>query len=201
MSNDARQKEFKMRTIEKQIYVYAELSQKAQEKALANYNESEDYVQDTYSQVDILAMLGFIETKVHCSGFYSQGDGSCFEGVWYPENMDIDKIKTEYPQWTELHSIADHFNAIKTEYTKAYRAKVIQCGRYYHENAMTLVEFIDDENEDIDYDSSFMDTCKSLARLFHKQFEEDYEYRTSEIAFQEHCANNEREFYEDGSSY
>ena len=93
MSNDARQKEFKMRTIEKQIYTYAELTQKAQEKALANYNESEDYVQDTDSQVEILAMLGFIEAKVYCSGFYSQGDGSCFEGVWYPENMDIDKIK------------------------------------------------------------------------------------------------------------
>jgi hypothetical protein len=157
-----------MRTIE----TYAELTQKAQEKALAKYNV-QGYVHDTDSQLEILAMLGFDDPKVHWSGFYAQCSGSCFEGVWYPKNMDIEDIKNQYPQWTELHTIAKNLSDIIAEYPTIYNVSVIHSGGHYNENSMTM-QCIDDESEDVAYESQFMEECKSLARLFHKQIENEF---------------------------
>ena len=76
-------KDFIMRTIAVNIYKYDELSPEAQEKALEYYATINTDFEWYDSTIDFwcenLALLGFTNAKVHFSGFYSQGDGACFD--------------------------------------------------------------------------------------------------------------------------
>ena len=73
-----------MRTIELKVYKFNELSDEAKAKVLERHrNWNVDYT-DWYDCVyeiwqEKLAAVGFDDAKIHFSGFWSQGDGACFD--------------------------------------------------------------------------------------------------------------------------
>jgi hypothetical protein len=73
-----------MRTISVNVFKYKELSKKAQEKVLEKYRdintEDQEWYEFTLDEWKTkLAEKGFTEADIHFSGFWSQGDGACFD--------------------------------------------------------------------------------------------------------------------------
>jgi hypothetical protein len=77
-----------MRTIEKTIYEFDELSDKAKAKALDHCREwqtEHDWWDCQYENfIEKITEHGYSvdPKKIHFSGFWSQGDGACFEGTF-----------------------------------------------------------------------------------------------------------------------
>lgn len=108
-------------TIETTIYQFDELSDDAKQRARAWYREasaddsfwSEHVIDDAATACE---RMGFnvrqrpvklmgggtrLEPAIYFSGFWSQGDGACFEGSWSPETiMPREQFCAEYPaEW------------------------------------------------------------------------------------------------------
>jgi hypothetical protein len=185
-------------TIEVKLYKFDKLSNKAKEKAKDWYREVSqhdpfhEFVYDDFKEV--AARLGFdIGTRtenyhiiggksgsrqrdtIYFSGFASQGDGACFEGIWQPhpplENSSkktfptfLEAIKDHAPQDETLHGIAiqldkarkwvaDHNGAGAIPGTKSdmrvcnVTVKITQKGNYCHDGCMDF-DFRDNEWED-----------------------------------------------------
>lgn len=72
-----------MRTKELTVYSYSELSETAKEKARNWYIENccdyewYDFILEDWKEK--LAEIGFTNAKIYFTGFWSQGDGACFD--------------------------------------------------------------------------------------------------------------------------
>lgn len=99
-----------MRTIEKTVYQYEELSDKAKEKARAWYLDGEEFDADCTigDAVTIAGLLGIAidtraamptsgklrqEPRIFYSGFSSQGDGALFEGFYRYKEGSVDAVR------------------------------------------------------------------------------------------------------------
>ena len=182
--------------VEVKLYKYDELSEKAKEKAREWWkraSEHDEFWDSTYDDFkEIAARMGFdIGTRTenwHCtdgrsgsrqrdtiyfSGFWSQGDGACFEGTWQPHPPLENSSKKTFPSFRE--AVQDHAPKdetlinIATELDKArdwvakhnaasgdpkgncrfchVTAKITQRGHYNHSGCMDF-EFRDNEWED-----------------------------------------------------
>src|SRR3990167_3827578 len=107
-----------METIEVKVYQFDELNEEAKEKARAwfregNQNDSfyAESVIDDAKQIGKL--MGIDISKVYYSGFWSQGDGACFEGSYAYKKGSLKAIREYAPQDTELHRIATELAMIQ----------------------------------------------------------------------------------------
>jgi len=131
-----------MKTKTINLYTFDELPKEAQEMALRknrDFNVEGDWSSDqTEASEELLNGLGFENVKIMFNGFYSQGDGACFEAT-----MDNDGLK----------KFMDHYRLAK-RYAKVYEAiqrtdkfgifvniKIKHSGRYYHEYMTDLIDY------------------------------------------------------------
>lgn len=85
-----------MKTLTTTLYTFDELSEETQKKVLDNLRHTN--VEDGFQWYDFvyemwkekLAAKGFIDAKIYFSGFWSQGDGACFDCL----EFDLDKLMT-----------------------------------------------------------------------------------------------------------
>lgn len=152
-------------------------------------------LQDNYIHVD----------RVHFSGFWSQGDGACFEGYVsdFPEYMDKHYQPEQYPM---VRKLLDKGGSV---YFKCKHS-----GHYYHEycveygyGADRLEDVLDthsevqeaaikvlDEKLDKELDlleEDLKDTFRDHMRKLYKDLQEQYEYYTSDKAIWETIVANE----------
>jgi hypothetical protein len=66
------------------------------------------------------------------SGFWSQGEGACFEGYWSHAKGAVARIRDYAPQDATLHSIADRLKAIQRRNFYQLAAEISRRGHYYH---------------------------------------------------------------------
>jgi len=141
-----------MRTVETTVYQFDELSDKAKEKAREWFREAsahDEFWEFVYEDAATIAELMGINLRqkpvklmgggtrydpcIWFSGFWSQGDGACFEGSWeWRENAGA-KVREHAPQDTELHRIADELAGYK-----GMSASVKHSGHYYHSGCMDI---------------------------------------------------------------
>ena len=99
----------KVITTSKIVYSFNELSPEAQEKALDDnrYSNTEcyDWWEGVYDIAEIAAEILGIElgskngdVSIFFNGFYTQGSGSSFEGVYRYAKGCLKKIKKEFPE-------------------------------------------------------------------------------------------------------
>lgn len=161
-----------MKTIEIKLYDFNELSEKAKEKAKAQWYECEDY---PFLEDDLIescqeylrqAKVKFQDIAVLYSLGYSQGDGLCFTGT-------ISKGK----------------NSLVL--THNYR--------YYFATSVTMTFYKNgeevDENEELK--NIYLDTCRQLE----KEGYDILEYRMDDDEFSEHCEVNGYTFEENGTMH
>ena len=143
-----------MHTIETQAFAYEELNEEAKENAREWYKRGElnqDWHEYIYDDAKACAaLLGINIDKIYFSGFYSQGDGACFDGSYSYKKGALTAIKAYAPLDTTLHEIARELQAIQKPAFYRLCAEVEHSGRYYHENC---TEFTITNNGEYFFDS------------------------------------------------
>jgi len=145
-----------MRIIETPVYDFTELTDAAKDKARAWFRETIDYewwdsVYDDFERIcpilgvtlatrTVRLMGGGTRQKpcIWFSGFWSQGDGACFEGSYAYAPGTSRRIRDYAPQDTELHRIADALQALQKPNFYQLTASFRQTGRSCHAYAMAF---------------------------------------------------------------
>ena len=138
------------------------------------------------------------------SGFWSQGDGACFEGYWSHSKGAAARIRDYAPTDATLHGIADWLQAIQRRNFYQLRAEATHRGRYQHEYCMAIsVERDSQTYQDMtaDAEETVMEALRDLARWLYRQLEREYDYLTSDEAVDEAIVANEYSFTVDGKRF
>lgn len=138
------------------------------------------------------------------SGFWSQGDGACFEGCYRYQKAAGRKIREHAPQDYELHRIASALQAIQRHHFYHLRAEIVHHGRYYHEYCMAIEVALDSSDVQgmiADAADGVVELMRDLARWLYRQLEREYEYLTSNEVVDEAIIANGYTFTEDGRRF
>ena len=196
-----------MRTIEKTVYQFSELSEKAKETVLNKYRENFDF--EFYSECIIenfkekLENIGFNDVEIYYSGFSSQGDGACFTYSFIDRKL--------FDKFLNTLKIKESIKSVFEKYIHE-SSKGTHKGMYYHERSI-----LHDVNFDFDfhfnrhpllyeYIYSFLsefeeyiqDYCIELSCELYSILEKQY-YSCMEDSFLiEEIESNGYEYYENG---
>lgn len=204
-----------MRTIEKEVFTYDELDERAKERALELFSASvctdlDDY-QHTLDDAEHIASLIGIDLDVlpsnnpkakgrpciYWSGFYSQGDGASFEGTYRYKSGALKAIKDFAPHDNELHRIAKSLQEVQRRFFYKLEARVK--ARNSRHTMDIDVTYVDDMWRDVSSAESEISTLlHDFADWIYDRLRDEYEYRTSREVLEEDIRFNEYEFYEDG---
>jgi len=208
----------KKRVTETTVYQFDELSDEAKEKAREWYRQgncddsfwSECAIDDAK---EIGKLLGMDIDKVYFSGFWSQGDGACFEGTWRAGDIKLDKLKEYAPQDKELHRIGEQLAELAVKYPDGH-FRVTHRGRYSHSGCTSFdVELPNDQEQELEYDSpeykalqvelgededSLIELARDYMNWIYQRLEADWEWQNADEQVDENIRANEYEFLEDG---
>lgn len=208
-----------MRTEEIQIFTFDELSDSAKENAREWYRgliETHHYAEFIYEDAERVAeILGIdfdqkrvplmngetrLEPKIWFSGFWSQGDGACFEGSYSYAKGAAKRIREFAPNDETLHEIADSLQAAQRPNFYRLAATCSHSGHYYHSGCMSVsVEDSEDSWRDIgNAEDEIQDAMRAFADWIYGQLEAEYEHQTSDETVDENILINEYEFTANG---
>ena len=205
-------------TTTRTLYKFSELSPEAQRRALekqAQY-EAEDFdpefvYDDAATIADLLGLdldTRYIplmngstrpEPTIYYSGFYSQGDGACFEGTYSYKAGALKAVKDYAGQDERLHRIVKALQDIQRKNFYQLSARTKHSGHYYHSGCMSVdVARADDKEMTDDAEETVKECLRDFADWIYKQLENEYDYRTGEEACREAIEANDYEFTEKG---
>ena len=209
--------------IETTVYQLHELSDAAKDKARGWYREvgfDFDWYDAVYEDFErICAILGVSLTMrsarlfgggvrpkpcIWFSGFWSQGDGACFEGHYRHAKRAGPHIRAYAPQDAELHRIADSLQAVQRRNFYQLRANVTHRGRYYHEHCMAIsFERDSPTGHDMTHDAEdiVIEAMRDLARWLYRQLEREYDDQTSDTSIDDAICANAYTFTEEGRRF
>ena len=209
--------------VETIVYRLDELGDKAKEAARAWYREGSldhDWFESVYEDFErVCALLGVQLASrtvrlygggsrqkpcIWFSGFWSQGDGACFEGSYSHAKDAGRQIRAYAPQDRELHRIADALQAVQRRNFYQLCATIAHRGRYYHEYSLTIdVErrSLSGQGPTNDAEELVADAMRDLARWLYGQLEREYEYQTSDAVVDELIAANDYTFTQAGHRF
>ena len=192
-----------MKTIKTKVYLFNELSEDAKIKAIEDAQNAqintdydwhqfivEDFKEKMYKQ------YGIDVSNVYFNGFYSQGDGACFEG-----NVNIYEYLKQTKQLTRYKSIL--------KYVKEYlpNINIKQSGHYYHSKSMTFTDnYFFEASETIQnvlYEimDEIIEICEEESDTLYRELEDEYQRIVSDEAIADTLIANEYYFTEDGTMY
>ncbi|MGF7163555.1 hypothetical protein FHS85_005225 [Rhodoligotrophos appendicifer] len=209
--------------IETTVYRLDELSDPAKDKARDWYREAssdDDWQEFVYEDFEtICETLGVrLKTRpvrlygggtrqkpsIYFRGFWSQGDGACFEAFYSYEKDASAKIRSHAPQDSELHRIADALQAIQRRNFYQLHAEASHRGHYYHEYCMSISVARDSPTyQDMtkDTEDAVIEALRDLARWLYRQLEREYEHQTSGAVVDEIIAANDYTFTASGRRF
>lgn len=216
-----------MRTKTITLYSFAELKPQAQARALAEWQQHAgsdlDYSCIYDDAATIARFMGLdirqqrvklrdgstrMDPAIYWSGFWSQGDGACFEGEWRARDVQPGKVREHAPQDAELHRIADIFERIAPTYPEA--SFTVKHRGHYHHEMCTAFEFeagdppgeLSEEDAETHYatfpEEALKEAARDLMRWIYKSLETEYEYQTSEEVGREMLASEGEVFTAEG---
>lgn len=198
--------------IETTVYRLDELSDEAKDKARAWYRRvglDHDWFEFVYDDFERICTIIGIDLKsvpvrryggdarqkpcIWFSGFWSQGDGACFEGRYSHATGATRAIRDHAPKDKELHRIADILQAVQRRNFYQLHAIVTHRDRHYHEYCMAIsVERDSPTWQDMtaDAEETVIEALRDLARWLYRQLEREYDYLTSDASVDEAIAAN-----------
>lgn len=205
-----------MRTIELEVFKFDELSDKAKEKARDWYRQAgmfdAEFVYEDAARMARLMGIDLERTRVtlmggghaykptiYWSGFSSQGDGCCWEGVYEYAKGAVKAIKAEYND-EELIRIAKGLQDVQRKHFYKLTASSVHRGHYYHSGCMQVeVRHSEDEYRDIgDAEGEVTQLLRDFADWIYEQLEAEWDYQNSDETVDENMVCNSYEFYADG---
>lgn len=198
-------------TIIREIFTFDELSDEAKEKARDWWREGGldyEWWDCAYGDFDTVAkLLGIdIDRKgkhtpaIFFSGFWSQGDGACFEGEYRYQKGSVKAIEEYAPKDTTLLQIAKDLQLAQSRQFYKLRATVKSgwrgCASY---NASIEVYHDDDRYRDIaDAEEGVKEALRDFMNWMYRRLEAEYDWLNSDENVDEAIRCNEYEFTEDG---
>jgi len=202
--------------VETTVYRLDELSTEAKEKARAWYREStpdDDWSEFVTQDFEtICAILGVrLKTRsvrlygggtrqkpcIWFRGFWSQGDGACFEAFYSYQKDAPRNIRDHAPRDAELHRIAGALQSIQRRNFYQLQAEIRHRGYYYHEHCMAISVERDSQtyrHMTADAEDGIVEALRDLARWLYSQLEREYEHQTSDIVIDEMMLANDYSF-------
>lgn len=187
-----------MRVIETKVYTFDELSEEAKEKVREWFITNDDFSYHAETVIDdakqIGALMGIDIKRVFYSGFYSQGDGACFEGDYSYKKGSVKAVKEYAPLDKELHKIVEAIAKLQRQNFYRLTATVKQRGYYMHERC-TEISVTDCDNKT---EQALAELLRDYMQWIYSQLEKENEYQSSEEVVDENIKANEYEFTEEG---
>ncbi|OYR26501.1 antitoxin of toxin-antitoxin stability system [Brucella pseudogrignonensis] len=209
--------------VETTVYRLAELSDAAKDNARGWYREGGfdyDWYDAVYEDFQRIAEILGIRLKTRTvglmgggsrqdaciwfRGFWSQGDGACWEGFYTYRKAASAEIRSYAPQDTTLHRIADALSAVQKRNFYQLRAEASHRGHYYHEYCMSIAVERDSptwQDMTADAEDVVIEALRDLARWLYRQLEREYEYLSSDEAVDETIIANEYTFTDAGRRF
>ncbi|HBN3923377.1 antitoxin of toxin-antitoxin stability system, partial [Escherichia coli] len=141
------------------------------------------------------------EPCIWFSGFCSQGDGACFEGLWHWQPAAPRKIREYAPQDRELHRIADALQAVQKRNFWQLQAEISHRGRYCHPYSMDITVTRNSpagQAMTADAEAAVSEALRDQAFWLYRQLENEYDWLSSDAAVDEALLINEYTFTEGG---
>lgn len=184
-----------MRTITEitEVYKFDELPEEVKTKALAlyrNINVEHDWYDYTIEEFKTkLDSLGFINSKVYFTGFWSQGDGACFDA-----EIDYSVVLP-----ARLKDIECEINIAKTNFANHYcheKTRYIEYSLYIDENKYPNITKAFNKVM-ADLEAKRLELCSEL----YSQLNTEYNFLVSDEQIEETLIANDYEFTIDGEIY
>lgn len=213
-----------MRTITKTVYQFSELDDRAKERAREWYRQCSSgdnfFAESVYDDAATIgAIMGIdlnqkpvklmngstrYDPAIYYSGFWSQGDGACFESTYSYKPGALKALKAhiggESEGGKELLRICNGLQAEQKKHFYKLQAKTQHQGRYYHAYCMDVdVWHSDDNYRDVgDSEETIRELLRDFANWIYSQLESAYEWENSDEVVDENIIGNEYEFDENG---
>jgi hypothetical protein len=205
------------------IYRIDELPEGAKDRARAQYREGgfdHDWYDAVYEDFQRIADILGIRLKTRTtrlvggrtrqdpciwfSGFWSQGDGAAWEGVYSYRKSAAAELHAYAPKDKTLHRIAETLQAAQRQNFYQLRAAVTHRGNYYH--AFTMAVSVSRDGAAAaeiigDAESIVTDALHDLANWLYRQLEQEYDYLTSDEAVDETLVVGGYTFTEEGRRF
>ena len=207
-------------TIEKTLFKFSELDETAKQKAIDYFRQSSyrgsfwfESVYEDAAEIADLFGLDLRQTRkqradgtpcyvptIYFSGFYSQGDGACFEATYRYKKGGLKAVVDYAPNDSELHSIVSRLRDLQRRNFYQLTASTKHGGHYHHSGCMSVdVERLDDNALTDDAESGLTDLLREFADWIYSRLESEYDYQTSDDTIRENIESNEYEFDEEGN--
>ena len=187
-----------MRTIEKNIYTFDELSEKAKEKAMEWYRETDDYfyLQDAIENdfATIAKIIGLDIENVYYQVAYVQSDFAAIIGRWSYAKGAAKKIREYAPCAGGLHEIVEEWCDLQKRNFYRLNAQ-LGCNRDFQTVKETTVDGRYTPDDTLD---AVSELASRLSRWLYYYLRDEYEHHNSDEAVGESIRANEYEFYENG---
>jgi hypothetical protein len=211
-----------MRIIETPVYDFIELSDAAKQKACAWFRETLDWdwwdgVYDDFAEIcgilgvtlatSTVRLIGGGTRQKPCiwfSGFWSQGDGACYEGRYVYAKGAARRIRDYAPTDPALHGIADMLQQLQRSNFYQLTASIRQHGRYSHAYSMAIeVERNTATGHGIvdRADEALIAVLRDLANWLYRALEREYEFQTSDDTVAENITANGYTFSAEGRRF
>lgn len=189
------------------VYKFNELDDSAKEKAREWYRQGAtdyewwDYVYDDAKT--IANIIGIDITNIYFSGFWSQGDGACFEGSYSYKCGGVRELLKYAPIDTELHNIAVSLRDLQRPAFYQLSAQVSHRGHYCHEGCTDISVYDDRDGDYVDHEThdAVVECLRDFMRWIYRRLESEYDYLMSDECVDEMIESNEYTFTEEGEIY
>jgi hypothetical protein len=202
------------------VYRLNELPDGAKDRARAWYREcgfDHDWYDAVYEDFQHIAEILGIRVKTRTtrlvggrtrqdpciwfSGFWSQGDGAAWEGVYSYRKSAAAELRAYAPKDKTLHRIAETLQAAQRQNFYQLRAQITHRGNYYH--AFTMAVSVTRDSAAAveitgDAETVVTDALCDLANWLYRQLEQEYEFLTSDEAVDETLVANGYTFTGEG---
>lgn len=189
-----------MKNVLKTVYELDEVKEKAIEKNRyinVDFDEWHDFCIEEWKEN--LEKAGFSDSKICYSGFYSQGDGACFDCACFDisrlmENLEftdeekarILEIQDEFSISIEKNGHANYYSHEKTRFLN------IDCFYIENESDENLLFKLEEQLEQLR-----LDFCYKI----YKDLNDEFDYLTSDSAVYDTLQANEYFFEENGEIF
>lgn len=195
-----------MQVIETKVYTFDELNDKAKEQARQWYRENDDFSFHAESVIDdakeIAKLMGINISSIYFSGFWSQGDGACFEGRYAYTKGALKAIKEHAPLDKTLHRIAKDLQEAQRPAFYRLEAHVKHRGHYQH-SGRTEIEVYNTEHpySNVPQEGDIKDALRSFIDWIYSQLDKENDYQNSDEVVDDNIIANEHTFTESGKRF
>lgn len=126
---------------------------------------------------------------VEFSGFWSQGDGASFTGIFYLSDVNPEGLKQSLPAAVELHQLVDELAELAEAYPNIQGKVTRLSSRYSHSNTMIIGEYsscnsyCDEETEAftaVDAETTLLNIFRQLADWLYKSLNSECDFQLAD---------------------